>query len=80
MRHLDSTLLVAAMLVSSRSFRVFYELAQKAKGEGVEFDLLLWAIALALILEGGGAFSLDRAIAQAEKITSDRYPKIEDKR
>ena len=35
----------------------------KEKGEGIEFDLLVWAIALALILQGGGAFSLDRVIS-----------------
>jgi putative oxidoreductase len=35
----------------------------KQKGEGIEFDLLLWAIALALILQGGGAFSLDGVIS-----------------
>jgi putative oxidoreductase len=35
----------------------------KEKCEGNEFDLLVLAIALALILQGGGAFSLDRVIS-----------------
>jgi uncharacterized membrane protein YphA (DoxX/SURF4 family) len=35
----------------------------KQKGEGIEFDVLLWAIALALIIQGAGAYSLDRVIS-----------------
>lgn len=33
-----------------------------AKGEGIEFHLLLLAICAALVMEGGGRFSVDRKI------------------
>jgi putative oxidoreductase len=54
-------MLVAAILVHVH-FGFFMNWGGKQKGEGVEFDLLLWAIALALLLEGAGAFSVDRMI------------------
>jgi putative oxidoreductase len=34
------------------------------KGEGVEYHLLVLAMAAALLLRGGGAFSLDRALTK----------------
>jgi putative oxidoreductase len=37
----------------------------KQKGEGVEFHMLVAAIAIVLIAKGAGAFSVDRAIAKA---------------
>jgi len=55
-------MLVAAILVHVH-FGFFMNWLGKEKGEGIEFDLLVWAIALALILQGGGAFSLDRVIS-----------------
>ncbi len=32
------------------------------KGEGYEFDLLFWAIALVLVINGSGKFSVDRLL------------------
>ena len=55
-------MLVAAILVHVH-FGFFMNWLGKEKGEGIEFDLLVWAIALALILQGSGAFSLDRVIS-----------------
>jgi hypothetical protein len=55
-------MLVAAILVHVH-FGFFMNWFGKQKGEGIEFDLLLWAIALALIIQGAGAYSLDRVIA-----------------
>src|SRR5271169_5981207 len=55
-------MLVAAILVHVH-FGFFMNWAGKQKGEGLEYDLLLWAISLALILQGAGAFSLDRMIS-----------------
>jgi putative oxidoreductase len=60
-------LLVAALLVHIH-FGFFMNWLGKQKGEGIEFDLLLWAIASALIVQGAGAFSIDRVI-------SARFPK-----
>jgi len=36
----------------------------KQKGEGVEYHLLVIAVAAALLLRGAGAFSLDRALSK----------------
>jgi putative oxidoreductase len=55
-------MLVAAILVHVH-FGFFMNRLGKQKGEGVEYDLLVWATALALILQGTGAFSLDRVIS-----------------
>jgi putative oxidoreductase len=55
-------MLVAALLVHVHS-GFFMNWLGKQKGEGLEYDLLLWAIALALIIQGAGRFSLDRVIA-----------------
>jgi putative oxidoreductase len=55
-------MLVASILVHIH-FGFFMNWSGKQKGEGIEFDLLLWAIALALIIQGAGAFSLDRVIS-----------------
>jgi len=55
-------MLVAALLVHVHS-GFFMNWLGKQKGEGVEYDLLLWAIALALMIQGAGRFSLDRAIS-----------------
>ena len=55
-------MLVAAILVHVHS-GFFMNWSGKQKGEGIEFDLLLWAIAFTLVLQGAGAFSLDRVVA-----------------
>ena len=66
-------LLVAALLVHIH-FGFFMNWLGKQKGEGIEFDLLLWAIALALIVQGAGAFSIDRVIsARSERLTRTRH-------
>src|ERR1700688_3231066 len=52
-------MVVAALLVHVH-FGFFMNWLGKQKGEGLEFDLLLWAISLALILQGAGAYSIDR--------------------
>ena len=54
-------MLVAALLVHVHS-GFFMNWLGKQKGEGLEYDFLLWAIALALMIQGAGRFSLDRAI------------------
>ena len=66
-------ILVAALLVHIH-FGFFMNWLGKQKGEGIEFDLLLWAIALALIVQGAGAFSIDRVIsARSERLTRTRH-------
>ena len=41
----------------------FMNWAGQQKGEGYEYHLLVLAITLALMIRGGGAFSLDRALS-----------------
>jgi putative oxidoreductase len=43
------------------------------KGEGFEFHLLALAIAAFLMIRGGGAFSVDRAVSRA--LGSDEHGK-----
>src|SRR5208282_1059428 len=62
-------MLVAAILVHVH-FGFFMNWLGKQKGEGVEFDLLLWAIVLALIIQGAGPYSLDRVIS--DKFQTDK--------
>jgi putative oxidoreductase len=59
-------MLVAAILVHVH-FGFFMNWSGKLKGEGIEYDLLLWAIALALIIQGAGALSIDRVISVRSK-------------
>ena len=40
------------------------------KGEGYEFDILFWAIALIIVINGSGRFSVDRWLSSRSAITS----------
>ena len=53
---------VAAITVTSK-FGMFINWAGKQKGEGMEYQFLMIGMALAILFAGGGAFSVDRAIA-----------------
>jgi putative oxidoreductase len=53
---------VAAITVTSK-FGMFINWAGKQKGEGMEYQLLMIAMALAIVFAGGGALSVDRALA-----------------
>ena len=53
---------VAAITVTSK-FGMFINWAGKQKGEGMEFQILMIAMALAIMFAGGGALSVDRALA-----------------
>jgi putative oxidoreductase len=53
---------VAAITVTSK-FGLFINWAGKQKGEGMEYQLLMIAMTLAIVIAGGGALSVDRALA-----------------
>jgi putative oxidoreductase len=53
---------VAAVMVTSK-FGMFINWGGKQKGEGMEYQFLMIGMALAIMIAGGGAFSVDRAIA-----------------
>ncbi len=57
-----SVMAVAVMMVHAQ-FGFFMNWAGTQKGEGFEYHLLALAIAVALIVRGAGAFSVDRWLA-----------------
>jgi putative oxidoreductase len=57
-------MIVAILMVHGR-FGFFMNWFGKQKGEGFEYHLLAIAIALAVLIEGSGAFSIDRLLAVA---------------
>jgi len=52
---------MAAILVTSK-FGMFINWGGKQKGEGMEFQFLFIGMMLAIMIAGGGAFSVDRAL------------------
>jgi putative oxidoreductase len=56
-------MLVAVLMVHIH-VGFFANWSGKQKGEGIEFHLLALALAIALIIRGGGAFSADRALSE----------------
>lgn len=61
------TNMVAAVLMIHHKFGFFMNWDGKQAGEGIEYHLLVIAIALALIIKGGGKWSVDKAIADSMK-------------
>ena len=57
-----ATITVAALMVSAK-FGFFMNWSGKQAGEGIEYHLLMVAIALALMIQGGGRWALDSVIA-----------------
>lgn len=56
-------MLVAVVMVHWQ-FGLFANWAGNQKGEGIEYHLLVLAIALAIMIKGSGAFSIDRAFSK----------------
>jgi putative oxidoreductase len=54
--------MLVAIAMIHRQFGLFANWSGTQKGEGYEFHLLAIAIAVAIIVQGAGALSLDRAI------------------
>jgi len=54
--------MVVAIVMVHRHFGLFMNWAGNQKGEGFEYHLLAIAVALAVIVRGSGAFSLDRLL------------------
>ncbi len=61
------TNMVVAILMIHYKFGFFMNWDGKQPGEGIELHLLVIAIALALIIRGGGKWSVDKAIADGMK-------------
>lgn len=56
-------MLVAVAMVHWQ-FGFFVNWAGNQKGEGIEYHLLTLAVALAIMIKGSGAFSIDRALSK----------------
>ena len=54
--------MIVAMLMVHARFGFFMNWFGKQKGEGFEYHLLAIAIALAILIKGSGAFSIDRLL------------------
>ncbi len=63
---IGTNMIVATMMIHDK-FGFFMNWTGKQPGEGFEFHLLVIAIALALIIRGGGKWSVDKAIADGMK-------------
>ena len=61
------TNMVVAVLMIHHKFGFFMNWEGKQPREGIEYHLLAIAIALALIIRGGGKWSVDKAIADGMK-------------
>jgi len=55
--------MVMGVAMVHRHFGLFANWSGTQKGEGIEYHLLAIAIALAIMIKGSGAFSVDRALA-----------------
>lgn len=68
-----ATIGVAAFLVHLQN-GFFMNWSGKQAGEGFEFHLLVVGMALALVIDGGGRFSLDRALARSKDDAASKPP------
>lgn len=57
--------MVVAIVMVHRHFGIFANWSGMQKGEGIEYHLLAIAIALAIMIKGSGAVSLDRALSKS---------------
>ena len=55
--------MLVAIVMVHRHFGLFANWAGNQKGEGIEYHLLALAVALAIMIKGSGAFSIDRALS-----------------
>jgi putative oxidoreductase len=58
--------MTAAIFMVHSKMGFFMNWAGTQKGEGFEYHLLALGLAIALLIKGGGAFSVDRALAGAD--------------
>ncbi len=57
--------MVVAVVMVHYQFGFFMNWAGNQKGEGFEYHLLAIAVALAIIIKGSGAFSIDRVLSES---------------
>jgi putative oxidoreductase len=59
--------MLGAIFTVHEQYGFFMNWTGKQAGEGFEFHLLAIGIAVALLVRGGGAFSIDRALENARQ-------------
>ena len=64
-------MLVAVAMVH-QSYGFFMNWSGTQKGEGIEYHLLVLGIAAFLMIRGAGAFSVDRAVAEASPVAQPK--------
>jgi putative oxidoreductase len=64
--------MAVAIATSNYRFGFFANWGGKQKGEGIEYHILAIAMALAVIIGGGGAFSIDGLIVRAKRSKAGR--------
>ena len=62
--------MLGAIVMVHSKIGFFMNWAGNQKGEGFEYHLLALGLAIALIIKGGGLFSIDRAISRGEGRTT----------
>jgi putative oxidoreductase len=65
--------MIGAFFVDHRHNGFFMNWFGNQRGEGFEFDLLIWAIAAVLTVNGSGRFSVDRALARGYDNRAVKY-------
>jgi putative oxidoreductase len=61
------SVMLGAILTVHKQYGFFMNWMGKQAGEGFEYHLLAIGIAIALLIRGGGAFSIDRALEGQQK-------------
>ena len=68
--------MVAAIVLVHGKVGFFMNWAGSQKGEGYEYHLLAIGLAVALLIKGGGALSIDRALSRGGPSTSPAMPRM----
>jgi len=59
--------MIVAIAMVHHQFGFFMNWTGAQKGEGFEYHLLILAVAVFLMIRGGGSFSIDRALSSQAK-------------
>jgi putative oxidoreductase len=58
--------MTVAAITTTSQYGMFINWSGKQQGEGMEYQFLMIAMALAILIAGGGAFSVDRVLARGK--------------
>ena len=59
--------MAVAAITTTSHFGMFINWSGKQKGEGMEYQFLMIGMTLAILIAGGGAFSVDRLLMKSKK-------------